>query len=390
MDFNNTEIAFLGKNSRDLKLSYLLFYMVRYPLVVRIIKFFSIIAVSLRFPVKWILKPTLFKQFAGGESISESTFVINSLYRRGVKSVLDYSSEGGGSENDIKRAFQETISAIDFASRNSEVPFAVFKPSSLIEEGLFNRVANSSNNLNTLDKREFSKFKERFFSLCLYASQKSVRILVDAEYYSSQNIVDDFVQEAMSLYNRDNVIVFHTLQMYRKDRLDYLKFLINDSKTRGYRLGVKFVRGAYMEFERKLAEQRGYEDPIFETKELTDISFNNAINLAVENLDIIDIFCGTHNYMSNIMLCNLIDSALIPRDCNKVWFSQLYGMSDNISYNLAHAGFNVCKYLPYAPVREILPYLIRRAQENSSVSDQTSRELSLIRMELKRRSDKRK
>lgn len=390
MDFNNTEIAFRGKSKRDLRISYLLFFMVKYPFIVTLIKGVSILALSLRLPVKWILKPTLFKQFAGGESIMESQVVIKSLIERGVRSVLDYSSEGGGSENDIKRAFQETISAIDYASRNIEVPFAVFKPSSLVEESLFARAAKSLDPLSASDVSEFDKFRERFFSLCSYASQKKVKILIDAEYYSSQNIVDEFVQQVMLLYNKKEAIVFHTLQMYRKDRLDYLKYLIEDSKSNNYILGIKFVRGAYMEQERELAIERGYDDPIFESKELTDISFDSAIKLAFENLNTIEIFCGTHNYMSNTMLCNLIDSASLPRNFYKIWFSQLYGMSDNISYNLANAGFNVCKYLPYSPVREILPYLVRRAQENSSVSDQTSRELSLIKLELNRRAKQRK
>jgi len=338
----------------------------------------------------WIIKPTLYRQFVGGEKLEECTETVSQLHNYGVDSVLDFSAEGGESHEDIERAFNEVKRSIEFAQGKETIPYAVFKPTAMGNVKVLTKA--SMEGVETLSPPELellSQFKERVFALCSEAHQRGVRILIDAEHYCSQEIIDRVVEEAMERFNGERAIVFQTLQMYRTDRLDYLKRIYTESLEKGYRLGVKFVRGAYMEEERELAAKGGYADPIFPTKEGTDNSYDAALQFVIDHIDSIELFSGTHNYESNYLLARLMEEGELKRDDNRIFFSQLYGMSDNISFKLAQEGFNVCKYLPYAPVKDVLPYLLRRAEENSSMQGQSSRELQLIKEEIKRRKAER-
>lgn len=387
MDFTNTKIAFSMKSNRDLHNARLLFTIIESKTAVRVIKVLTNIALKLGVPLAWAVKPTLYRQFVGGESLEECAKSVEMLKRYKIKTVLDYSAEGGSAPEDIDRAYNETIRSIDYAKGKSYIAYTVFKPTAMCNVEVMKKASVDSTSLSEDEKVEIDRFRERVISLCKRAHDCGVRILIDAEHYNTQEIVDRITEEAMERFNKKRAIVFHTLQMYRRDRLDYLKSINSQSKERGYIPGIKFVRGAYMEEERALAAEMGYEDPIHATKEETDNSYDMGLKYVMENINSFELFSGTHNYESNILLANLIDSSSLKRDDERIYFSQLYGMSDNISFNLAAEGFNVCKYVPYAPVKDVLPYLLRRAEENTSMSGQTGRELSLIKTEIERRRD---
>jgi proline dehydrogenase len=310
---------------------------------------------------------------------------MESLAKFNIKSVLDYSAEGGGTPADIENMFKETLKSIEFAKNQPNIAYTVFKPSGLIEPELCERLANKNYLPTDEEKKEYQNFKDRFNALLDKAAEYKVRILVDAEDYTCQPLFDELAEEGMRKHNKERAIVFQTLQMYRKDRLDYLKWLHKDAIEHKYISGVKFVRGAYMEEERRLSAERGYPSPICDTKADTDALYDAALEYSVSNIDVFEIFNGTHNYRSNQYLAELIDKKGLKRDDERIYSSQLFGMSDNISFNMAAEGFRVCKYIPYAPVNRVLPYLLRRAQENTSMAGQTSRELDLLKTEVKRR-----
>ncbi len=386
IDFSNTEVAFQMKSNRDLRVAELLFSTIRYSSLVKLGKQASNIALSIKLPIKWAVKPTLYRQFVGGETLQECSRTLDGLAKYGVLSVLDYSAEGGSQQRDVDDAFEETLRSIDYAKGNRNVAYAVFKPTAMqVGEGFLARVAEEPESLSEADKKEFENWRERMLALCKAAAEAKVRILIDAEEYVYQGLVDELVEEAMELHNKERAYVFATLQMYRHDRMDYLKGLHQRAKQLGYKAGIKFVRGAYMDDERARAAEKGYPDPICKDKAATDANFNAGLRYVVEHIDDFELFAGSHNIESNQLLAQLIDEKGISHNDNRIFFSQLYGMSDNISFNLARSGYNVCKYLPYAPVERVLPYLIRRAEENTAMAGQTSRELELIRQELKRR-----
>lgn len=374
MDFNNTQIAFSMKSARDLRNAKFLFSTISSPALVKTFKALTLAALKIRFPVSWIVKPTLYRQFVGGETLEECTKSLKLLSDYNIKSVLDYSAEGGSTREDVLRTYQETIRSIDYARSNPVIAFTVFKPTGM-----------AVGPLDACSAEEMESFRERFFSLCRKAYDNDVRILIDAEHFATQDIIDAITEEAMELFNKKRAIVYQTLQMYRTDRLEYLKRLHSASKARGYIPGIKFVRGAYMEEERMLAKQRGYPDPINPDKITTDRMYDAGLEYVMDNIDSMELFSGTHNYESNSLLAELIDKKGLKRNDERVWFSQLYGMSDNISFNLAAEGYNVCKYVPYAPVKDVLPYLLRRAEENTAMAGQTGRELQLINAEITRR-----
>jgi proline dehydrogenase len=387
MDFNNTKVAFSSKNNRDLRNARLLFLSLQSNPLVATLKVLTNIALRLHLPLSWAVKPTLYRQFVGGESIEECSKTINFLKSYNIKSVLDFSKEGGTNYDDINLAYNETISSIEHASNNENIAFTVFKPTALVTGAILNKASSDISSLTITEMEEYERFKERVLELCKRAFISNVRILIDAEHYRYQGIIDKLAEEAMMLYNKKRVIVFHTLQMYRRDRLDYLLYLHDLSKRESYIPGIKFVRGAYMEQERREAISGGYPDPIHPDKESTDRCFNDGLRYVTDHIDSFELFCGTHNYESNLLLASLMDKRGLSRDDERVYFSQLYGMSDNISFTLAAEGYNVCKYLPYARVRDVLPYLLRRAEENRSIAGQTSRELDLINREIKRRRE---
>jgi proline dehydrogenase len=389
ISFDNTQIAFESKSNQDLKRSYMLFKTLSHNSLVKLGGSLTQGAIKMHIPVNWIVKPTIYKQFVGGETIQECAPAVRDLGKYNVKAILDYSVEGKEAEEDIKAALLETLSSIKNAGSNPNIPFAVFKPTAFTTHKVLEKVSAGSS-LTPKETREAELFKERIETLCKAAHDSNIPILIDAEDSWFQNFIDDVVDEMMAKFNTKKAIVFNTFQMYRHDRLDFLKKSYEKALAGNYFLGAKFVRGAYMEKERERAQQMGYPSPIQPDKESTDKDYNAALKFCVDHIDRITIFNGTHNEDSSRYLTELMAEKGLAKDDPRIWFSQLYGMSDHISFNLAHAGYNIAKYLPYGPVVHVIPYLVRRAEENTSVKGQTSRELSLITREMKRRGKTRK
>lgn len=397
VSFSNTPIAFSSQSDKDLQRAYWLFRLISNPVLVSAGKVLTNIALAVHLPVKWIIKPTIFRQFCGGETVQESRKKMDELARFNIKSVLDYSVEGKESENDFDTCAEEMISIIHEAKQNKNIGFAVFKPSGVGRFSLWEKASASplhpspaggeleKISLTQPEKKEFDRIRERCNRICKAAYECGVPVFVDAEESWIQPAVDEMANEMMMLYNREKAIVYNTFQLYRKDRLEYLTGCFTRAERESYFLGAKLVRGAYMEKERARAEKLNYPSPVNDTREITDSYYDSSLRFCTDNLDRISFCCASHNENSSMLLVNLMMEKNIPNNHPHIYFSQLLGMSDHISYNLAAAGYNVSKYVPYGPVRDVIPYLIRRAQENTSVKGQTNRELSLITKERERR-----
>lgn len=384
LSFDNTKTAFRYKTNADLTRAFWLFRLISSNPLVAAGKTFTNTALALHLPIDWAIKPTLYKHFVGGETIGECESTVRLLEKYGVKAILDYSVEGGKDDKTMERTLAETLLTIENAANDKNIPFAVFKPTAFASAEVMEK-ASSGKALSPGIAAEAGKFRDRVETLCSLAHKKDVPLMIDAEDSWYQTFVDDVVTEMMEKYNKEKAIVYNTLQMYRTDRLDFLKKSLEKALTGNYRLGIKFVRGAYMERERKRASDMAYPSPIQPDKAATDRDYDAALTYALEHIDRISVFNGTHNEISNLHLADLMERHNLARNDSRIWFAQLYGMSDHISFNLADAGYNVAKYMPYGPVRNILPYLIRRAEENTSISGQMGRELSLIVREKKRR-----
>ena len=331
--------------------------------------------------LKNLIKNTIFEQFCGGEDIQTCQKTIDRLADSKIGTILDYSVEGEESEENFDATCAEILKTIDAASGNPHIPFSVFKTTGIIRFYLLEKMS-SHLTLSEAEKAEWERGVDRFNKICSYAEEKQVRIFVDAEESWIQDAIDRLTEEAAKRHNTKKAIVFNTIQLYRHDRLEYLKSVIVDAT---WFLGFKLVRGAYMEKERGRAEQKGYRDPIQPDKIAADHDYNEALKHCIHHIDKVSICAGTHNEKSSTYLVQLMEeSQIMPKD-ERVWFSQLLGMSDHISFNLSHAGYNVCKYVPYGPVKAVIPYLTRRARENSSVAGQMGRELALIETEITRR-----
>jgi proline dehydrogenase len=387
ISFDNTEIAFSAKTDKDLVRSYWLFKMVSNSNFVTIGKHLTSFAINTGLPIKGMIKATIFKQFCGGETIEECQQTINTLGSFGIGTILDYSVEGKDSEQDFDNCAEETIQTVIKAEKEKHIPFSVFKVTGMGRLALLEKVS-AGLALNEDEKLEYQKVKARVDKVCREAYELNVRVFIDAEESWIQKAIDDMANEMMPKYNHQRPIVFNTYQLYRKDRLEYLMHSANDAEKGNYYLGAKLVRGAYMEKERARAAERGYDSPIQDTKENSDSDYNKALQFCIARIDKMGLCAGTHNEESSKFLVKLMEERNIPVGHKNIWFSQLFGMSDHISFNLAKAGYNVAKYVPYGPVKEVLPYLIRRAQENTSVKGQTGRELNLIIREKKRRAGK--
>jgi proline dehydrogenase len=382
--FNNTQIAFALKSDTELERAYFLFKLINSQPLVRIGTAVTNFAIKANLPVENLIRATVFDHFCGGVNENDCLSVVDKLYTKGVSSVLDYSVEGKEEDEQFDLALQMTLKTIEFAKERKAIPFAVFKPTGFGRIDLYEKVGEKQT-LTTEEQAEWNRVVARFDSACNEAHKKDVALLIDAEDSWMQDAADDLVTDMMRKYNKEKAIVFNTLQMYRWDRLDYLKKLHELAKSEGFFIGMKLVRGAYMEKENLRAEEKGYPTPICVSKEATDINFDASVEYMVEHLDTMSVFAGTHNEESTFKLMELIKTNGIASDDNRIWFGQLYGMSDNISYNLAANGYNIAKYLPFGPVKDVMPYLIRRAEENTSVAGQTSRELSMIKTERIRR-----
>ena len=372
ISFENTEIAFQAKTSFELKKSYWLFKLVGSNVLVRWSPLLLKLALFLRLPIKKIIKNTIFSQFCGGEFINDCEDNIRNLAKYKVKTILDYSVEGQVNESDFNNVTNEIINTIERAKGENNIPFAVFKVSGL---GRFNLLKKVSANLNLdeVEIAEYKQIKERVRKICQKAHEYHVNIFIDAEESWIQDAIDDLATTMMRLFNREKAIVYNTLQMYRWDRFAYLKQSYADAENGNYKLGLKIVRGAYMEKERIRAQEFGYPSPIHSDKKSCDKDYDLALAYCINHIHKISICAGTHNEMSTLRLTELMNENNIKKNDDRIFFSQLLGMSDHISFNLANAGYNVVKYMPYGPVKKVIPYLIRRAQENTSISGQSSR-----------------
>lgn len=385
--FNNTQVAFALKSDTELDRAYFLFKMIASEPLVRIGTAVTNFALKAHLPVEGLIRATVFDHFCGGVNEEDCLTVVDKMFTKGVSSVLDYSVEGKEEEEQFDQALEMTLKTIEFAKERQAIPFAVFKPTGLGRFELYEKLGEGKE-FSKEEAEEWQRVVNRFDLVCKTAHAKDVALLIDAEESWMQDAADDLVLEMMRKYNKEKAIVFNTLQLYRWDRVDYLKKIHEIAKLEGFYIGMKLVRGAYMEKENKRAEEKGYVSPICISKEATDVNYDTAVMYMVEHLEKMAIFAGTHNEDSSYKLMKLMDENNIEKGDTRVWFGQLYGMSDNISYNLASNGYNVAKYLPFGPVRDVMPYLIRRAEENTSVAGQTSRELNLIKAERDRRKGK--
>jgi len=400
ISFENTENAFAYKSDKDLKRARFLFRSMSNQWLVKLGTSLTPWAIRIGLPVKDLIRGTIFKQFVGGETLEETAAIAKKLGEYGVQVILDYGVEGGEEESAFDHATDEFIRVINYAGTQPNIPFMSVKVTGIARFELLQKLDHSveqnsgslmkrfSKALETLtpdEKAEWQRIKDRLLRICKSADEKNVGVFIDAEQTWVQDPVDVMTILMMEKFNRNKVVVYNTLQLYRHDRLDFLKDSYEAALQRDFILGAKLVRGAYMEKERQRAQEMGYPSPIQVNKEATDNDFNEAIRFCIDHLERIALVVASHNEYSNLLTTQLLQQKNLSLDHPHVHFSQLYGMSDNITFNLARAGCHVSKYLPFGPIKDVIPYLMRRAQENTSVKGQTGRELALIKEEMKRR-----
>ncbi|MGZ3901372.1 MAG: proline dehydrogenase family protein [Bacteroidia bacterium] len=385
VSFDNTENAFKAKTDNELRRSYWLFKLIGNPLMVKFGAQTAPLALNIGF--KGLIKNTIFKQFVGGENIHDCSETIAQLGKYNIGTILDYSVEGKESEMDFDNCLNETLETIKKAKNDINIPFCVFKVTGLARFDLLVKVS-AQHVLSVEEDKEWNMVKHRVHLICKSAMESDQPIFIDAEESWIQPAIDRLAEDNIEACNKTKTIVYNTFQLYRHDRLNYLKETFQKAKEGNFFMGAKLVRGAYMEKERKRAIEMHYPSPIQETKAESDKDYDDALRFCVEHIDRISICAGTHNENSSALLVQLMKEKNIAPNDKHIYFSQLLGMSDHISYNLSLNGYNVAKYVPYGPVKEVLPYLIRRAQENTSVKGQTGRELNLIVKEKNRRSEK--
>lgn len=382
--FDNTETAFKLKSDSELERAYFLFKMISKEPLVRIGTAATKFALNLNLPVEGLIRSTVFDHFCGGVNEKDCLGVVDNLYGAGVYAVLDYSVEGKEEEEQFDATLEKVIELTRFAEHKAAMPFSVFKPTGLGQLKIWQKVT-AKETLTATEEQEWQRLIGRYDKVAKIAHDCNIALLIDSEEYWMQDAADSLCEQMMERYNKEGVVVFNTLQCYRWDRLDYLKEQHKKAKAKGYKLGFKIVRGAYLEKENDRAEENGYKSPICESKEATDANFNAVMVYILDNLDDISLFLGTHNESSSYLAMDLLEQKGIDKGDPRVWFGQLYGMSDHITFNMAVEGYNVAKYIPFGPVKDVMPYLIRRAEENTSVAGQTSRELTLLKKEKERR-----
>ncbi|MES2330481.1 MAG: proline dehydrogenase family protein [Bacteroidota bacterium] len=390
ISFDNTENAFAYKTDKELKGARFLFKTMEYPWFVQVGTRLTPFIMKTGLPIHGLIRKTIFKQFVGGETLEETAAVGSVLGKYGVQVILDYGVEGKEGEDSFDHATEEFIRVINYAATQTNIPFISVKITGLARFGLLQTLDEAPRLRSGIhdheeETAEWDRVRDRMYTICEAAAEKNIGVLVDAEESWIQDPVDRLTIEMMEIFNKDKAIIYNTIQLYRHDRLHFLKLSHQIARQQGFVLAVKLVRGAYMEKERSRANAKGYASPIQPTKEATDRDYNEAVKYCIENMEQISVIVASHNEESNLHAARLLDEKGLPHNHSHIHFSQLYGMSDNITFNLAKEGFNVSKYLPFGPIRDVIPYLMRRAQENSSVSGQTGREMSLIKKELKRR-----
>ena len=382
--FDDTAIAFKHKSNRELLLSYLIFGLTKSPFLVKFLSQAAKFAMAIGLPVKSFIKATVFKQFCGGEKKEEYSKVITELGKADVGTILDYSVEGSKDEAGFEDTTKQLLQIIEQSKSDPNIPCTCMKMTAVGSFDLFKKIT-ADEPLSKEDQRDLNKVKMRLENICNASKEADKPIYIDAEETWIQGAIDGLAEEMMAKYNQNRAIVFTTLQLYRWDRNDYFKQLIHQARSGDYKLGIKIVRGAYLEKERERASRLSYKSPINETKVETDREYNKAVEIFIDNIDVVEICAGTHNEESCKQLIQSMAERKLPNNHPHIYFSQLYGMSDNISFNLANAGYNVSKYLPFGPVESTLPYLARRAEENTAIAGQMSKELEVIISERKRR-----
>lgn len=390
ISFDNTENAFAYKSGKELKSARFLFSTMGYPWFVQLGTRLTPFIMKTGLPVHGIIRKTIFKQFVGGETLEETAGVGATLGKYGVQVILDYGVEGKEGEESFDHTTEEFIRVINYAATQTNIPFISIKVTGLARFALL-QTLNDAPRLRSgihdheMEVAEWDRVRERMYSICEVAAEKGVGVLVDAEESWIQDPIDRLTMEMMELFNKEKVVVYNTIQLYRHDRLHFLKLSHQIAQQKGFLLGVKLVRGAYMEKERARAKEIDYPSPIQPDKEAADRDYDLALRYTIDHIDQVAVIVASHNELSNLLAAQLLHEKGLAHHHPHIHFSQLFGMSDNITFNLAKEGFSVSKYLPFGPIRDVIPYLMRRAQENSSVSGQTGRELALIRRELERR-----
>ena len=382
--FDDIKIAYTDKSDKDLSRAYFLFRIISQPFITKILTSFLRIAIWFHFPIKGIIKATIYKQFCGGTSIEGSQETIDNLWKSRIGTILNFSAEGKETKEDFISTKQEIIRTIKKASQSEKIPFAVFKPTGITAFSLLEKLSKKLE-LSRKEQIEKKDFTSRLNEICKTAFELKVPLFIDAEESWIQTAIDEIIRDMMRKFNREKAWIFNTIQLYRNDRIAYLKEILMDAENNNYFVGLKLVRGAYHEQEIERANRLTYLCPVHRKKEDTDKDFNLAQKFCVENIDRISFCSATHNQESSTYLTELIHQHNIDKNDKRIIFSQLLGMSDHISYNLAKHGYYVTKYVPYGPVKDVMPYLIRRAEENSSITGQMNRELSNIIKEKKRR-----
>jgi len=384
-DFSNTEVAFKYKSNSDLKRAKFLFSFIGSAPLTKMGIALTNLSIRYKLPVKGLIKRTIFRQFCGGETLSEAALTSKVLGKYGVDTILDYGVEANGGEWDFDAAAKEFINAVYCAASQDHIPFISIKLTSLARFALLAKV-HAGHSLNGLEFSEWERVQHRLNEICRLAGSNGIMVLIDAEETWIQNACNKLIDAAMEKYNIDRAVVFNTFQLYCRGTLPFLKEAIATASQKGYQLGVKLVRGAYMEKEHERATTLQYADPIQPDKASTDRDFDEALQFCFDNLDKLSLFIGTHNEHSCSFAMQYMVKLKIPADSKRVYFSQLFGMSDNLSFNMAEGDYNVSKYLPFGPVSDVIPYLLRRAQENTSIAGQTNRELQLLNKEIHRRA----
>jgi proline dehydrogenase len=382
--FENTEVAFKLKSDSELERAYFLFKMIANEPLVKIGTAVTKFALNVHLPVEGLIRSTVFDHFCGGVTEQDCIAVVDKLFEAGVYSVLDYSVEGKEEEEQFQATANKILELTHFAKEKPAMPFSVFKPTGLGRFEIWQKKSEGET-LTPAEQKEWDHIVQRYDTICKAAYEANIMLLIDAEESWMQDAADDLCEKMMEKYNTEKPVVFNTLQCYRWDRLDYLKEAYQRAVQKGYKLGYKIVRGAYLEKENERAEEKGYPSPICKNKAATDANFNTIMQYIFDNLNAISLFVGTHNEESCYLAMDILDEKQLDKKDNRVWFGQLYGMSDHISFNMAKEGYNVAKYIPFGPVKDVMPYLIRRAEENTSVAGQTTRELDLLKKEKKRR-----
>jgi proline dehydrogenase len=390
ISFDNTQNAFAYKSNNALKSAKYLFGCMGYPKLVQLGTRMVPAMLKAGLPIKGIIRNTIFKQFVGGETLAETIPVSQMLSNYGVDVILDYGVEGKEGEENFDHATQVFIDVINHAASQKNIPFISIKVTGLASHELLQTLheaprLRSGIHDNEIEQAAWDRVRERMYAICEAAAEKNIGVLVDAEESWIQDPIDRLTMEMMAVFNKQKAVVFNTIQLYRHDRLHFLRISHQLAEEQGFILGLKLVRGAYMEKERAIALEKNRQSPIQLSKEATDTDYNEAVQFCMDHIHSTAVIIASHNEQSNLLAAKLLDEMMLPHNHPHVHFSQLYGMSDTITFNLAKEGFNVSKYLPFGPIQDVIPYLMRRAQENTSVSGQTGRELMQLKRELARR-----